>query len=405
MSIYERDRWYHFFVVLYINARIIVDIVRIIARFYMPSLINQIENTRDALYIVCAIYVVYLFLKYGINKIDIIFWVGSAVAFGVSLLISPQISSFISYVIMLFYSRILVGMVFFEHLTDYKKIIHIQLFFLLPTLIDAILMFSVEQTEGYMALSYNLIPSALFYMFYGLQNKKWLFSLSGIVIFFVTFIYGARGAVACGCAAIMIYMIVNFIRQSSKITIRNIAFFSMVLIVMVLIYVNWNNIIFFLSEQFGTSRTLSFITSENALSDSNRQITFDAMKAAIAESPILPNGLLADRFICAEIKNLTVGPLAYPHNYIYEIIYQFGIPLGCLFLLWNVHLIIRWFVKLKYANSNFMFVTISFVPLAFIQLMVSNSYLLNYAWGIAMGILLSKYNFEKAEQKNIETNI
>ena len=175
MSIYERDRWYHFFVVLYINARIIVDIVRIIARFYMPSLINQIENTRDALYIICAIYVVYLFFKYGINKIDIIFWVGSAVAFGVSLLISPQISSFISYVIMLFYSRILVGMVFFEHLTDYKKVIHIQLFFLLPTLIDAILMFSVEQTDGYMALSYNLMPSALFYMFYGLQNKKWLF--------------------------------------------------------------------------------------------------------------------------------------------------------------------------------------------------------------------------------------
>ncbi len=405
MSIYERDKWYHFFVVLYINARIIVDIVRIIARFYMPSLIKQIENVRNALYIICAIYVVYLFLRYGINKIDIVLWVGTAVAFGISLLICPKISSFLGYVMMLFYSRILVGMVLFEYLTDYKKVIHIQLFFLLPTLIDAILMFSVEQTEGYMALSYNLMPSALFYAFYGLQYKKWMYSISGIIIFFVTFVYGARGAVVCGCVAILIYMIIVFIRSGSKITVRNIAFFTAMLSVMILVYVNWNSIILILSEQFDTSRTLSFITSENALSDSNRNITFAAIKSAIVESPILPNGLLADRFICAEAKNLVAGYSSYPHNYIYEVIYQFGIPLGCAFLLWNVRLIIRWFAKLKHASNDFMFVTISFVPLAFIQLLVSNSYLLSYMWGIAMGILLSKYNFKNLKQQKLETEI
>lgn len=121
--------------------------------------------------------------------------------------------------------------------------------------------------------------------------------------------------------------------------------------------------------------------------DSGR-LLYDGINKDIQDSPFLPHGLYADQLIIAQIRGFSPSCLTYPHNYFYEIFYQFGVPLEIAFIVYNVYLLIRWSKSIEKIDSNFFIITMVLIPMTFIQLMVSSSYLISFTWDIAMALLV-----------------
>ena len=226
-----------------------------------------------------------------------------------------------------------------------------------------------------MALSYYMLLPAIIFLNKLLER----FSLKLLIFFLISIVIilslGSRGAILCLGLFIVLKLLRNIILATSYT-----GFFQTLVIIglIIIIFLQIDKIIVFLNTTmlyFGIeSRTLRLLLSDE-ISLSGRENIYSSVINALVENPLLGIGLGADR------KFTTTG---YVHNFYLEVLANFGVVVGSLFLILLTFLIIK---SLFIKNKDLYSLVIMWISLGFIHLMVSSSYLIDIKFWIFMGLI------------------
>ncbi len=124
------------------------------------------------------------------------------------------------------------------------------------------------------------------------------------------------------------------------------------------------------------SRTLAMLLSGEFFSDSGRG---DIQRKVIAESGLLPNGLYGD-FAASGV---------YSHNWIVEILCNFGYLIGPIIIFIILFILIKSTVIYRRENSFRFFWTVSAVSMVLVKYMVSSSPLITFEFMFLTGLLVN----------------
>ena len=382
------DRFFGFVAAFFAMATVLVDLVRYIAYVTFPQVTAVVEPLRNLVYIGIMLYVAYLFIRYGVDWFEVIFTLVSIAAWGLSVLICPQILDFGIPAALMYFSRVYVAVILFRQLKHYDDFAKKLTWFLPAAVLYAILAF-FQSGDGYMPFSYNLIPAALMYMFLGFRGKNKVLGVIGAVLFVVASFLGARGAMLGGCIGIALYFVILLFRGDKK-KARKILLIVLAVCIELIILAGAMIAIFReeLAPLAEKSRTLNILINGLLFSDSGRSFHYGNIMAAIKAEPFRPHGLLADRIVIAQEGTPT--HMTYPHNLALEILYQWGLPLGIVLLAGILWLFVSGLWSLRHADENRLAVMLTFVPIALVQIMLSSSYLMSWLFAIAVGLLLAR---------------
>lgn len=254
--------------------------------------------------------------------------------------------------------------------------------FIIGTLIG-ILVFTGNASIGAysMSLSYYMLLPAIMYMNNFIDNKtikNLVFLGTSLVI--ITAL-GSRGAIMCFGA----FTILKLVKGMKKITLTKALIYILLLGLLILGIVLFNDIIEFLYNtllKYGiNSRTLKLFLGDSIHLSGRDRIYEDVLKATL-NKPLLGLGLAGDRHILGGNRG------SYAHNIFLEILSHFGIIVGSFFIILLIYKIIKITFKKDMKIYN---MAIIWISLALIPLMVSSSYLIDFKFWIMIG-LISKSN-------------
>lgn len=260
----------------------------------------------------------------------------------------------------------------------FKKMIPFALIFGLGEYLIKILTSQAIPSDN-MPFAYFVLPSVILAFYFTFENPKSLniiFAALGLLLLVSA---GTRGPIICLIAYIGIYLLTHL--KSTKVIITTI--FSTVFLLWwtlsdnMILFLTWLKFIF---TKFGVStRILDHFFANAYLHSASRDILKDAIIDAISKSPVLGYGIFGDR-------SVLLGIGVYPHNIVLEIICQFGMGLGLIFLISLVYLIIKSYIANR-SNIEGEFILILF-PLAIIKLFMSGSYLNETFFFLLLGICI-----------------
>lgn len=151
------------------------------------------------------------------------------------------------------------------------------------------------------------------------------------------------------------------------------------------------------------SRTIKLILTGNAVNGYGRAEMYIAFKDAIMENPFQYRGILSDRVLAAKMMNQPISRGTYTHNIIYEILYEYGMPLGTVILLFIfgcVGLCLYKIIKKKDDDLFILFIAI--FPVGFCSLFFSGSYLTTHYFWMLMGLT---YNVLKGRFSKLDNDV
>ncbi len=367
-----------FIINLFWYSLIIVDIVRKCT--YNEMTVNFIRN---GLYIIVLAYVMYnAFCNKRIGQIVI---PGLIFLFflGLSLLFNPSLISIVEQNVILFFLRGLTGFYLALNIVDWKQIITGIVQWHWVGLFYSILVFTsgFSHLYNYMSFSYGLLVPAFITLVFGFVERKIVYLLSGCVMLSSLFIFGARGPLLCIFVALFFLF---FEIPEKRIEYKKLIVSLLLLFIIVVIVVNFDNIIIFLSRLYPQARNIYSAVSGQFTGLSGRDILYSRVLGEILNNPFLPRGLLADRILLTNFINVEN---IYPHNFILEVIYQFGV-FGCFFLVWFTLKFIWVYYLLLHRNDFFLKMAFtSFFVTALTKLMISGSYISDMQAWFAFGCL------------------
>lgn len=240
---------------------------------------------------------------------------------------------------------------------------------------------------GYRLEFMNFAYSALFtiffcfYLYKKTETKKYLvcFILGAAFIL----LGGSRGALF----AVLLFVFLFLLLGTGEKSLKHIAFIILISLVVLVVFLNFNAIISSLAgylESHGyNSRVLRLISGEEGG-------FFHYEDRANIQAPIIEHlsdrffgyGLFGDRYFC--------GYNGYAHNWLLEVLIDFGWLVGSIFIFAIVFSIIRTGVyAVKSKNFDLMFLWISTICLTFVKYMFSSSFLHSNEMMFVLGILLS----------------
>ncbi len=159
-----------------------------------------------------------------------------------------------------------------------------------------------------------------------LYSKK-IYQWVCVVALCLTLYAGSRGALICIC----VFLLCHFLFKQGKLIYKIVAGIGIILAGSSL-YLFKNEIIILLSSMLNKfniqSRTIEMMISGESLDDSGRSKIYNLIWDAIKDNPILGYGAFGDRKFIAPKYNW-----GYSHSILYEMMADFGIPLGILLLL------------------------------------------------------------------------
>ena len=238
--------------------------------------------------------------------------------------------------------------------------------------------------NAYYSFSYiTFFPAAicLGHMLKEGDRKHWICFL---IISFTNLFYGGRGYFLCIAVFLIFYTLMYF--RSNKTVIILVALFA----VFAVIYSLFGDLILSgLSGRFIYSRTLSFLSGEKT--DNSRFHIWKYLMTEFGKAPFKIRGLLSDReYLAVEFHRYSEKAIAgwYSHNFIVEIIFEFGIW-GILVLLSLFANIRRIYINLKKENDEDKILLFFLVVSLFLgKMSISSSYLIDLTSGIFIGFLL-----------------
>ena len=238
-----------------------------------------------------------------------------------------------------------------------------------------------------MTLSYYmLLPSIIF-----IDKLLDQFSTSALVISILSILIiisiGSRGAIMCIC----VFVLLKFIKPNSEIpfTKPRVFFYIVIFVTSIFIFLNFKGILLAINnllENYGIhSRSIRLFLAPD-VSLSGREGIYEDALSAIRDHPYLGVGIAGDR-------QITNG--VYAHNFLLEVLLNFGVVLGFLLLVFLLIVIIRMLIIKDLGTYNMMIIWIS---TGLVSLFVSGSYLSELNFWIFLGLILSYYKQESLKK-------
>ncbi len=242
----------------------------------------------------------------------------------------------------------------------------------------------VSKYAGDMDAAYKILPHICM-VIYGMINKPNLANIATFLVGFVLlFSLGCRGAFGCMLAFFIIMLL--WFKKYKHPALTYTVFLTAGSLIIVFFY-RIVDILGQIAANLGLSiRIFEKITSGEIFASSSRDTILEQVWSKIVESPMLGNGIGADRNI---ILN------GYAHNIIYEFWLNFGIPLGSILLITVILMIFRAYFATKTNNEKVFLVIMVFC--GFVHLFMSGSYLTSANFFLLLG-LCSKFISENKKQ-------
>lgn len=376
---------------LFLNAVLIVDLVRMLIN--NTIIVNMVQY---GIYIGCAIYIYWQIMfnnRFKIDKSLFGFICVTLLTAFISYAICPEVEQAYSYYFSFLLTRIIPALYLtiyidrqrlvltFEYLKKYR------LLWLLYAIVGMlwIPLHTNSWNQYSMTFGYNLlIPACLvFYCFIRYMKIKWLFYGSAFGLFML--LRGSRASVLC----LLVFIILAYVMiHKENINMGKLARIIMLFIAGIIILINFKTIVSLLSNIFPSSRTLALLAS-NINFDSGRSNIQSLYWEAINSHPFHFNGIFSDRIYYSNLTRSVYDMTNYPHNFIVELFYQWGIPLGIIiFVLIIVGIIKSIWYSNRIDNAELIcFVLIMFVA-GFMKLFFSASYLVSVEFYLLVGIII-----------------
>ena len=311
------------FCCFFINTLVLVDLLRILAGeadkanyiIYFIYIISAayiafhafINRRIVYLIFLALIYLVLVFFSYGSNE-----ELNNTILNGSAIFLARGIPSL--------YVGLYINMdnSFFKCLKKYYVLVFAYIIaFLLKHNTDS-------YTPNYMVFSYYILFMTGLLIFQLINKPNWKELILSIILFFMMFIYGARGSLVCLVMGILFYCIYKFhIFDSGKKIFISLC--GVMLIIFAWVSNLYNRIIVYIAHLFPNSRTLILIMQgEFTTSDARSGISHDLINE-INKNWLKLHGLYADRVIGAKSLGIS-GDISgcHAHNTAIEILYQFG---------------------------------------------------------------------------------
>lgn len=292
------------------------------------------------------------------------------------------------------------GLYFMNKITDYNnlskllKIIAYISFFLLftqPFWPDNIIISlnDPNMIDGYMNFAYKIMPSImiLIFMFFKENNKfSLMLSLIGII---ELVILGNRGALL----SILVLIVLLILYQSSFT--KTILVILFVFIPSILILSSNTILISFYTffKSIGLPSDFLYRFINGTISNTNREWIYDTLINQLRTSNWFGRGLWGDRRILFDAFNQPT----YAHNFILEMLIQFGYIFGGTLILSLFYSIITNFIKRKHLK---VFI-ILFFSLIIPKLLFSSTYLIEPYFFALIGILFSMSHVKNKRRRDL----
>lgn len=176
---------------------------------------------------------------------------------------------------------------------------------------------------GY-SMAFLLLLSLLFLI--RENKKKYLYIVIAAISFVLMINSGSRGSLIC----VFAFMLLSIVKGNLKTNKKIICFIGIFLITILFIVYGYQiaSWMITLMERFGlSSRTLLSILNGQITDDSGRDVIYSIVIGAIKKNPILGYGAYGDRQFVGPSYNW-----GYSHSIIYEMMIDFGVILGSIFL-------------------------------------------------------------------------
>lgn len=246
--------------------------------------------------------------------------------------------------------------------------------------------FRNNRTFDYMTFAYMLLSPTMICFIQGWQKKRVLLVLP-VAASFILFVIGCRGA-AVALAFFLLACFLDLYSRGGK-TAQH-PFRKIILVIgVVFIGLNLNSIMEIIVIELNTfgfsSRTLETLLLGKGLfiKSEGRQSIW---KQAIDSIGILGKGLFGDRTVILDEYHNPV----YPHNFILEVLVDFGIVIGSILVLAFLILVIK--AVFKYYKSNDLQthqMTFAMLSILLIKHMVSASFLTSFDFWFYIGLAMN----------------
>lgn len=392
--IINNEKFLAFIFCIYFNATIIVDIFRLLGQSYIPSISAYTDIFRNIIYSLVIIGILITFKPWRIKKELVIVNVVFLLLLGISLINNNNICGMLFPFLTFFTLRCLPGFYLTLHIKNYKSVLKymekykyiIFIYTLLIIKIYSNLNVSYSQSN-YMAVSYNLLQVAMVILACAICYKKRYYYILHIYIIVVMLIYGARGSLVC---LFVFYIFIFLLTREKKLSIKKIMFSFLFIIILALTIINMENILQKMGNEFTFSRNLSLINADSLFDFANRVPQYSVFAKEILQNPFKFRGILTDRLLMGKIFSYEPTYNVYPHNLILEVLYQLGVILFSIFTIIIIYYFIKKLSDLKNRGKIEKCFFAILVPIPFINLMFSGSYLISYTFWMGLGYLLRK---------------
>lgn len=289
---------------------------------------------------------------------------------------------------LLFFSRVLPAYCIARFTWNWAGVLQIVLRLRWLALFYAFLILTYPEkiADNYMPLAYNLLIPASTIACAAILKRRAIYWLCGVPLFVVMFVFGARGPILCFSFSVVFAWFVVYRRA------RPIWKFTIVLGLLAFavgMYVLFDDIFMALSKAFPNSRTIGIIKLTGFLNPTGRDSIYHQLIEELWRSPIALRSLHGDTAFLSQTMGKSVLDGIYAHNFILEVLFDFGLPLGVIILgIWTV--ILGKSMNLAFRSDDIPQIIIYavFVIGALPRMMISGSFVTEYSTWLAIGVML-----------------
>lgn len=235
---------------------------------------------------------------------------------------------------------------------------------------------SFDDTQYSMGFSYSSV------VFFILLLDNFLFSrnvfslIFSLPLIFIIVVYGSRGALACILMYLLIYMYRMFFHSKKKL---QPSIFISILLLGVLGRKILLQLLLNITSKLGIySRTLVTLDSGNFIESDGRRLIYSRVWEAFKQAPFRLRGINADYALTG----------IYSHNFVLELLYEFGLIIGLLIVIYIFIISIQTVCKKNFNRKlRVMFV---FFSVWFPQLLLSNTIWVSPFFWLFFGLYLNK---------------
>ena len=266
-----------------------------------------------------------------------------------------------------------------RYISDYDRFLSYltktSIFIVILTLLNYFFLINQEKVIEYMSISYDALLFVTLLLLVYLEKKNIFLGVIGFIGTLFILIIGARGAFISLVFTLSVYFLFNGSSLFKKILHMTFLIFTGLIL-----FQNYNEILVIITDRLLEmkidSRTLNALVEASFLEDSGRG---EIQKKLLDNLQIFGSGIFGDRFSGF-----------YAHNIFIEILYQWGLILGTIFIA-LILILLSYNLSKPKSESYLLFIT--FLSAGFFKLFFSGSYLVEINFAALMGI--SMYSFQR----------